>query len=667
MVTVYSVLCMTFAVLASSVVSHLVPKLPASVVQIGLGILLVNFLPSLTIDVDPNLFLLFFIAPLLYWDAVELDKHALVTRWKPILSYSLGLVLVVVILLGLFIHLVIPSIPLAAAFALAAALAPTDAVAVSELSRDIAFTKDQEDLLKAESLLNDASGVVSFQFAVAALATGAFSLAEASLSLAWTFVGGILVGLALAFLKGLLVHWARRAGLEDVTFHVLLQVVTPFVFYIVANWIGVSGILAVVAAGVVDSMGNRSMAPSSARLNIVSKSVWRVLAFTLNGIVFVLLGTVLPSAIDRTWAGSIPNVQLVAYVLAITLVLVVIRFAWCLVHGCLRRGEDGRLRWGFDRQRALDAAIMTLSGPKGAITLMICFTIPKFAGGVSFAATRAIVIFLGAATILVSLVLANIVVPLIAPKKDKTRSKTEESMGRVAVYRNVIAELARDDSLTDKHAVRRVIASYESRIEKIKQGTPQLEQRERELRELAVGWESIATNAQIREGTVTPIVGYGYLIELERKLARNQSRGALRWLALNVSGWLGQMARHGIEEWGVTREVKQVRRESRARLRERCAEYVLEQLGSSQTVDTYPAEAVQEVTYEYQRTLSMLRGQGSGSSITLRASQIDAVRRVALQIERDEIGKAHSAGIISRETARVMRDNVSALEFDLEH
>ena len=169
------------AVLVSSVIDQIVPKVSLPLIQIalGLGIALLAS-TNITIGLDPELFLVLFIAPLLYDEAKNADKAALWTHIKPVLSLAIGLVVATTLIIGFTLNLIIPSIPLFAAFALGAALGPTDAVAVTSLSKEIAIPARQKSVLKGELLLNDASGIVSFQFAIAAGVTGSFSLLNAT-------------------------------------------------------------------------------------------------------------------------------------------------------------------------------------------------------------------------------------------------------------------------------------------------------------------------------------------------------------------------------------------------------------------------------------------------------------------------------------------------------
>ena len=285
------ILLLALVVLTSALISQFSKRISVPLIQIALGVIIALFGASTTSRaVDPELFLLLFIAPLLYYEAQKADKGALWENKIPIVSLAIGLVVVIVLMVGFVTHFIEPSIPLAAALALGAALGPTDPVSVAALSKRTGLTTRQQVLLSGESLINDACGVVSFQFAVAALTTGAFSLIQALGTFTVSFFGGIILGVALEALLAYMITKTRDAGLEDATFHVLFSLLSPFVVFLAAEAIHVSGILAVVAAGLTYSVFNREIGPDLSRMHIISSSVWQVLTFALNGIVFVLLG-----------------------------------------------------------------------------------------------------------------------------------------------------------------------------------------------------------------------------------------------------------------------------------------------------------------------------------------------------------------------------------------
>ena len=194
------------AVLVSSVIDQLVPKISSPLIQIllGLGIALLAS-SQIKIELDDKLFLVLFIAPLLYDEAKNIDKASLWRNRKPVLSLAIGLVLATALVVGFAVHWLVPSISLFAAFALGAALGPTDAVAVASLSKETSISSRSKSILEGESLINDASGIVAFQFAIAAAVTGTFSLVDATADFLFSLFGGILMGIALGYLGNFLV------------------------------------------------------------------------------------------------------------------------------------------------------------------------------------------------------------------------------------------------------------------------------------------------------------------------------------------------------------------------------------------------------------------------------------------------------------------------------
>ena len=209
------ILCIIAAVVVSSFVSRFVPKVSTPLVQIVLGVL-VTYLPFFPdAKLDPELFMVLFIAPLLYLEAHEIDKSALLKTLDLSLSLAIGLAIVTMAAVGFTLHAVWPSITLASALALGAALGPTDAVAVSSLGKEASLTQRQRSVLKGESLFNDASGIVGFQFALAAAFTGEFAVGQAAGEFVISFFGGTLFGLVIAAAANWLFETVRSLRLGN--------------------------------------------------------------------------------------------------------------------------------------------------------------------------------------------------------------------------------------------------------------------------------------------------------------------------------------------------------------------------------------------------------------------------------------------------------------------
>ena len=411
------VLAMLVAVVASGYLVRVLPiALPLPLVQIGLGVLIAS-MGWHPVRLDPHTFFILFLPPLLFLDGWRIPKVGLFRDKNVILELALGLVLFTVVGAGFLIHWLIPELPLAVSFALAAILAPTDPVAVGSIAARVPIPPRLMHILEGESLLNDASGLVCFRFAVAAALTGTFSLSNAALTFLWVALAGIasgvLVTLAMGGLQRLL---AKRFG-EEPGAPILLNLLLPFGAYLVAEHIGASGILAAVAAGVTMSyveLSGRALATTRVRRNVV----WDTVQFALNGVMFVLLGEQLPDIVRAAVNGpdlAVPRDfwWLAGHALAISFGLIVLRLVWVWVS--LRLSMAAARRQGragiMPRKRLILAT--SLAGVRGAITLAGILTLPlALPGGEPFPG-RDLAVFLASAVIVISLVVASIGLPRV--------------------------------------------------------------------------------------------------------------------------------------------------------------------------------------------------------------------------------------------------------------
>ena len=285
----------------TGIAARYVRAVPLPLIQIAMGALIAWPQGGLHIAFDPELFLLLFIPPLLFADGWRIPKREFFALARPILLLAFGLVFFTVLGLGYVIHWMIPSMPLTVAFALAAVVSPTDAVAVSAITRNLGMPSKTMHMLEGESLLNDASGLVALKFAVAAtMTTAAFSWEEAAKEFTWMAVGG----LALGSLMG----WGFSRGRDIVTRRVgdvaaTQMVLLPFASYIVGEYIGVSGILSAVAAGIATNFADLD------RSNFISERMqtegtWSMVEAAFNGAIFLLLGLQLPSILGESLRGG---------------------------------------------------------------------------------------------------------------------------------------------------------------------------------------------------------------------------------------------------------------------------------------------------------------------------------------------------------------------------
>jgi len=419
---------------------------PLPLIQIALGAALSWPEHGLHIALDPELFLALFIPPLLFADGWRIPKREFFALYVPILRLAFGLVLFTVLGLGALIHGFVPGVPLSVAFALAAVVSPTDAVAVSAITRNLGMPAKTMHVLQGESLLNDASGLVALKFAVAATLTGVFSWTAAAREFAWVAAGGLalgaLLGFAFAFGREAV---TRRVGDVAATQMALLLVLLPFATYLLAEHVGVSGILAAVAAGVTTNFADLRRSTFVVE-RMQSEGTWTMLESAFNGAVFLLLGLQLPSIVGATLldAGEHwwrPALQVVA----ISVALLALRWVWLTlgVRGSLWRAhERGSMA---EQPSALLTLATTLAGIRGAITLAGALSIPLLMpGGAPFPA-REQLIFLATGTILCTLVIGSIGLPLVLrrlPPAGEPEAAQEERRARLAACRAAIANLA---------------------------------------------------------------------------------------------------------------------------------------------------------------------------------------------------------------------------------
>ncbi|MGF6112686.1 Na+/H+ antiporter [Pseudomonas frederiksbergensis] len=438
MQTAYTVLILLMLVGVSRLIGRVIP-LPLPLVQIGAGALLAWPTLGLHVALDPELFLFLFLPPLLFSDGWRMPKRELWRLRGPILTLAVGLVLFTVVGAGYFIHWLIPGIPLPVAFALAAVLSPTDAVAVSAISQNRLPTPLMH-MLQGEALMNDASGLVTFKFALAAAVTGVFSLANASLTFVLVAVGGLAIGVALSWLVGRLRAWMIARGWDDPATHVVFMLLLPFAAYVLAERLGASGILSAVAAGMMQSW--LDLLPRQTSTRLLNRSVWSLLEFAFNGLIFLLLGLQLPDIIKAVASHETSLWPTLLYrcldVVAIFLVLLVLRFVWVQstwrMSGLLRRWRGkGELTLV---PTARSCWLLTVGGVRGAVTLAGVLSVPLLMGGEGFP-ERDLLIFIAAGVILLSLIAACIALPLLLrgiekSPDDKRRNEVRDAWRKTA-------------------------------------------------------------------------------------------------------------------------------------------------------------------------------------------------------------------------------------------
>jgi len=479
--TIVLILVMLLAVVASGYLVRVIPiPLPLPLVQIAMGAV-VSGIFNHGVTLDPDIFFLLFLPPLLFFDGWRIPKDGLFRDRNTIVELALGLVLFTVVGMGFLIHWMIPAIPLAVAFALAAIVSPTDPVAVSSITERVPMPRRLMHILGGESLLNDASGLVCFRFAITAALTGTFSLTSATVTFFWVAIVGICTGIALTFFVSFVQRTLIRRFGEESGSSILLNLLIPFGAYLLAERADASGILAAVAAGITMSYVELSgRTHASTRVN--RTAVWDMLQFALNGIVFVLLGEQLPTILHgAAWSvmetGHLNPWWLAVYALAISGGLIVLRFLWVWLSLRLTlfkahfRGEK------FVQPHWRLVLATSLAGVRGAITLAGVLTLPLMMPNGDPFPQRDVTIFLATSVILVSLVVASIGLPQVLRGlrfPEDSSSWQEEDRARHAAARAAIdainsisrdASMEADDANAYSQSLAHVIGLYQHRLD----------------------------------------------------------------------------------------------------------------------------------------------------------------------------------------------------------
>jgi Na+/H+ antiporter len=400
--------------------------------------------PAAPLPIDPELFLVLVLPPILYHAAALTSWRDFSLQIRTIGLLAVGLVIVTTLAVGGALKLLLPEIPWSAAFVFGAIVSPPDAVAATAILSRMNLPRRVVTVLEGESLVNDAAALVLYKFAVAAVLTGTFSLFDASLQFAGAAIGGMVLGV-LAGLVFIVIH--RHLG--DVLIEVMLSLLVPYVAYVAAESLHASGVLAVVAAGLV--RGRHAPVVASAEMRIVSRSIWNVLVFLLNVLVFGLIGLQLSGNIARIDGYS--AARLVGDGVLLSAVAILVRFAWVyaslyLPHrlGTARRNHEAP---------PPDAQffIMSWCGMRGIVSLTVALALPvALADGTAFP-YRDAMIFFTFVIIAVTLVVQGLTLPLLIRRlqvgKDwslqEERENARNAMRKAAL--GAIDALAREDGL----------------------------------------------------------------------------------------------------------------------------------------------------------------------------------------------------------------------------
>lgn len=430
------------AVVVANIVHLLWPVMPLAFYQVIAGVILALIPDLQTLTLDPELFMILIIAPLMFNEGQNASARQLTRNFHQIMSLAVYLAVITVLIVGVGLHLTLPTeFPLAVAFMLAAIITPTDAVAVKSLTVNVKMPTNVNDQLEQESLFNDASGLVLMGLATASLRSGSFSMLHGIGTFLYVFFCAIIFGTIAGILLIKLRTALMRSHVDLSTIVIPLNILTPIVVYWLAKELKLSGILAVVATGVTHSILRERLQLTSTKVQVASATLWTIIADALNGIVFVFLGLSLPRVLSRM--GDLPMLRILVIAIACYLVMTLLRYLWA--------------RWGlvklnsarYQQDLNQDSWLLAIGGIHGTITMAMAFSIPGIVNQ-GHPGLRATAILIAALVILISLLVGAVVYPKVLPATTNSYTPTEFAEQLNKTVRYAIKNLSGDDNVADK-------------------------------------------------------------------------------------------------------------------------------------------------------------------------------------------------------------------------
>lgn len=381
---------------------------PVLLVLAGLTI---SFIPGVPVlKIDPELIFIIFLPPLLY-EAAWANSWKELWYWRRIIgSFAFVVVFLTAISVALVANAFIPGFSLALGFLLGGIVSPPDAVSASAILRFVKVPKRMSSILEGESLLNDASSLIIFRFAMIAVATGQFVWYQAAMSFSWMVIGGVGIGLIVGFIFMKAHKWLPT----DVNMDIILSLVTPYAMYIAAEELHSSGVLAVVGGGLLLSNHRHRFLSGSSRLR--GENVWQSLVFLLNGLVFLLIGLDLPEIVSGLKEEGTNFYEATGYGLLITLVLIIGRMIAAYGAVVVTKIASYFITVADKNPGLRGPFILGWTGMRGVVSLAAALSIPAtLANGASFP-QRNLILYITFVVILVTLVLQGLTLPVVIRK-----------------------------------------------------------------------------------------------------------------------------------------------------------------------------------------------------------------------------------------------------------
>jgi CPA1 family monovalent cation:H+ antiporter len=673
-------------IVLGNILSHFIPRVPVSLIQIALG-LIAALIFNIKIELETEWFLLLFIAPLLYSDAWRFPKKELWELRGPIFGNAILLVFLTTLVGGALIYWFVPELPMPVAIAIAAIISPTDPVAVQAIAKEAKLPKNVMHLVAGESLINDASGLVGFKFAVAAASVGTFSILEATGEFLYISLMGAVAGLVIGFVLNWLSDFLVDHGSNDVIFRVVMQLFSPFLIYFLAEEIHASGVIAVVTGAIVSNLHMKADVDYSGELAVVGFNTWNVFGYLLNGFLFVILGIELPVATEfHNAAGQTVSVGTMLYYAFGTWVIVFgIRVLWTYATQFTRHlsHKDENPSWRV-------AFLSGLSGVRGAITMAGVMTVPLFTEtGMAFP-QRQMMLFIAAVVIIISLLAAVIFIPIVlagenekgqvAPGEDHEHAPVARHMteprARIYALQSAVREIESHRRESNQATAYEIILRYQVQIRQLQMRYMNLDRlnplldAEMKLRTVALEAERSAMRSLLVDEEISPLVFASESRRIDRAeadLVDAISKRRNRTLR-NLRLWFVQAVR-GIRVWFSDESSDKLIAEYKLAQHE-AAKAAISAISDYLAVeDTKQAKSDQAAAYNliiaYRSRLEREKWADEGVAPSDEITTAMELEVMGLNAQREAVQQLYDAHFISYETGLNIRQSINFAEAGL--
>lgn len=450
----YIVALLVIGVVGTNIIKQFFPKIPEAFILIVVGILLSYTKIFQGFELEPEFFMVAIIAPLMFVDGQKQSIKKIRERFSLIFVLSVVLATATVLIVGIMTNLIEAKWTLPLAIALAAIVTPTDAVAVKSMTSGSEMPKGVGEALELESLFNDATGLVILDLALSVLGNQDLSVVGGIGHFLFVAIGGILIGLIggwlIILLRVNLNFWVNQPEVSIIP----ISLLTPFVIYLLAEHLGTSGILAVVATGIMHNWEANRLRLSSTRVQVTESIIWTTISEMLNSVVFLFLGIALPDVARKFFQLDQTSILLLLGLSGmIYFMMFLIRYIWAQ----WEHEGSAQILFGANntKQHTFYSKIFAVSGIHGTMTLAMAFSLPKQIGGVAFP-YRDELIIVASIVILFSMFVSAVVLPLLLPvkKEDYTVDELNHFRGKMVDF--AILQMR---SQVEDHSVREALTA----------------------------------------------------------------------------------------------------------------------------------------------------------------------------------------------------------------